>query len=76
MNISTIRKALTAPILAAATVLTQWVNSGKFDQTSVRALGASVVVALVVFFVPNDTPAPAPTTVVPAAPPAPPAPAV
>ena len=54
MNLNLIRKALAAPILAATTVLTQWVSSGKFDQTSVRALGASVLVGVVVFFVPND----------------------
>jgi hypothetical protein len=53
-RLAPVRKALAPFILAAATALAQWIATGTLDVAEVRTIAAGAVMALVVYFVPNE----------------------
>jgi hypothetical protein len=53
-RLAPVRKALAPFVLAFATAVTQWIATGTLDVAELRTIAAGAVLALVVYFVPND----------------------
>jgi hypothetical protein len=49
-----IQKALAPFVLAAATALAQWIATSDLDVAELRTIAAGAVMALVVYWVPNE----------------------
>lgn len=59
MTLASVRKAIAPAVLGVVTSITAWIATGEFDELEVRSAVAGLVMAVVVYFVPND---PSPTT--------------
>ena len=54
MTLASVRKAVAPAVLGLATSLTAWIATGEFDELEVRSAVAGLVMAAVVYFVPNE----------------------
>ncbi len=60
MTLASIRKALAPFVLGAVAAICQWIATGELDVAELRTLAAGAVMAVVVYFVPNEPPRPHP----------------
>lgn len=54
MHLAPIRKALTPAILGLVAVVVQWITTGGLDEAELRTALGALVMAVAVYFVPNE----------------------